>query len=105
MSMDAVRGRDNMKKLSLDLSEEDLGLLCICAIRYCQGRQTYMPDLIRSIVRPLLPKLRDQELNIMMEDCKFQANMHLWGDERIDKPGWLKWKKELDAEKERRLNI
>ena len=30
--------------------------------------------------------------------------MHLYGDERIDKPGWLKWKADLIAEKERRTD-
>lgn len=93
-----------MKRIKLTIEDEDLGLLCTTAIRYCQGRQTYMPDLIRSIVRPLLPKLRDEELNIMLEDCNFQACMHLYGDERIDKPGWLKWKEELKAERERRMS-
>lgn len=81
---------------------DDFETLAICAIRYCQGRQTYMPDLVRDIIRPCLNKLSDNCLNIMIDDCKFQENADLYGDERIDKPGWLKWKTELIAEKERR---
>ena len=38
----------------------------------------------------------------MINDCETQARIDLYGDERIDKPGWLKWAEELQAEKERR---
>ena len=86
----------------MNIDEENLGTLCICAIRYCQGRQTYMPDLVRSIVRPLLPKLTDKTIHVMAEDCESQKEMELYGDENIDKPGWLKWEQELQKEKERR---
>lgn len=88
--------------LNIDIGEKDLGTLCICAVRYCHGRQTYMPDLVREIVRRFLPALKDNDLQIMIEDCDFQERMQLYGDERIDKPGWLKWKEELLAEKKRR---
>ena len=83
----------------------DFGTLAICAIRYCHGRQTYMPGLVRDIIRPHLKELNDNDLNVMIEDCDFQQQMHLYGDERIDKPGWLKWKADLIAEKERRTDV
>ena len=88
--------------VNIDMEEDDFGTLCICAIRYCHGRQTYMPELVRGIVRRFLPTIRDTDLNILIEDCGFQERMNLYGDERIDKPGWLKWKEELLAEKKRR---
>ena len=84
------------------LLNDDFATLAICAIRYCHGRQTYMPDLVRGIVRQHLTELSDKDLTVMIEDCNFQERFHLYGDERIDKPGWLKWKTELIAEKERR---
>lgn len=86
------------------LTNDDLGTLAICAIRYCHGRQTYMPDLVRNIIRPHLKELSDKDLNVMIEDCYFQESMRLYGDERIDKPGWLKWKDELIAERKRRTD-
>lgn len=92
-----------MKTLKLKIDQTDFGTLCICAIRYCQGRQTYMPDLVREIIQPHLSELADRELGVMLDDCGFQERMHLWGDERIDKPGWLEWKKTLEAERERRM--
>lgn len=85
-----------------NITQEDFGTLCICAIRYCQGRQTYMPDLVRGIVTTHLPDISDKDLGVMIEDCDFQERMHLYGDERIDKPGWLRWKELLLAEKQRR---
>lgn len=85
-----------------NITQENFGTLAICAIRYCQGRQSYMPDLVRKIIIPRLPDISDKDLRVMIEDCDFQEKMNLYGDERIDKPGWLHWKELLLAEKERR---
>lgn len=86
----------------IDISEDDFGTLCICALRYCHGRQTYMPSLVQRICMPHLQEFSDKTLGVMMEDCDFQERMHLYGDELIDKPDWLRWKDALLAEKERR---
>ena len=88
-----------------NITQEDFGTLAICAIRYCQGRQTYMPDLVRGIVAPHLPDLSDKDLRVMLDDCDYQEHMNLYGDERIDKPAWLRWKDILLAEKRRREGI
>ena len=88
--------------MKIDISQEDFGTLCICAIRYCHGRQTYMPSLVRSIVRPHLSELSDKDINVMIDDCGFQERMNLYGDERIDKPNWIKWDLELRKEWARR---
>lgn len=85
-----------------NITQEDFGTLAICAIRYCHGRQTYMPDLVREIVTPHLPEISDKDLQVMINDCDFQEKFKLYGDERIDKPGWVKWKELLLAEKQRR---
>ena len=88
----------------ITLSQKDFGTLAICAIRYCHGRMSYMPDLVRDIVRPYLDRISDKDLNIMLEDCEFQRQTEMYGDERIDKPAWLKWHDELKEEKEKRNN-
>ena len=85
-----------------NITKEDFGTLAICAIRYCHGRQTYMPSLVRNIIAPHLPDLGDKDLMVMIEDCEFQERMKLYGDVRIDKPGWERWKELLIAEKKRR---
>jgi len=76
-----------MKKYNLD--EQDFGTICVCALRYAMGRETYMPGLVRDFVRPLLPELPDKTIGVMVNDC-------------VDKPGWLKWEQEVKAEQERR---
>jgi hypothetical protein len=87
------------------ISEDKFGILAICAIRYCQGRQTYMPDLVRSVVKNHLDAVEDNDLAVMIADCEFQEWANLYGDEKIDKPGWLKWRKTLLAEKVRREGV
>ena len=96
--------KNEQLSVSVDFATQDLGTLCICAIRYCMGRQTYMPDLVRGIVRGLLPTLDDKDIGVLYDDCLFQERTHQWGDEHIDKPGWLAWKAELEAEKKRRAS-
>lgn len=89
----------------MTISKEDFGTLAICSIRYCHGRMSYMPDLVRDIVRPHLKELTDKDLKVMLDDCEFQKSMNMYGDPVIDKPGWLKWKEELEQEKERRKQM
>jgi len=84
------------------LSQNDLGTLAICAIRYCQGRQTYMPSLVQGIVRGHLTELSDETLTVMLRDCEDQEKYNLYGSEIIDKPGWLAWKEALLNEQARR---
>lgn len=86
----------------ISLDEEFFGTLAICAIRYSQGRRTYMPHLVRGIVRPHLRELSDKDIAVLINDCKYQRDYDIYGDEIIDKPGWLAWEKELLQEKERR---
>lgn len=87
------------------ISNNAFGILAICAIRYCQGRQTYMPDLVRSVVKNHLDEVEDNDLAVMIADCEFQEWANLYGDEKIDKPGWLKWRETLLAEKVRREGV
>jgi hypothetical protein len=89
---------------SIKLDQENFGTLAICAIRYCQGRQTYMPSLVQGILKPHLKELSDKDLSVMIDDCDFQERMNLYGSDSIDKPDWLNWKKALLSERERRNN-
>lgn len=80
-------------------------LTAFCPCESCSdnwGRQTYMPDLVRDIIRPHLKELSDKDLGVMIQDCEFQKRMDLYGDPGIDKPGWIQWKEELLKEKQRR---
>ena len=87
--------------LNLLISQEDFGTLCICALRYCHGRRTYMPSLVQEIVDRHLKELSDKDIKVMVEDCQFQRRMDLYGDE-CDKVDWLKWEERVKDEFERR---
>jgi hypothetical protein len=73
----------------MNITDDDFGTLAICAIRYCQGRETYMPELVRGIVRGHISEVTDKDLQVMVNDCEYQ---YAFGDENIDKPRWLAWK-------------
>lgn len=81
---------------------KDFGTLCICAIRYCHGRQTYMPSDVIRIVSGYLEAFSDNDIQVMINDCKYQERANLYGDEYIDKPLWIKWRETLEAEMHRR---
>lgn len=80
-------------------SREDFETIFICAIRYCIGRQTYMPSLIQRQIRPLLPQLDSGTLAVMRNDIQTADN---YGDEKIDKPGWIRFLADIEAELENR---
>lgn len=90
------------KKKTTKIEQEDLGTLMICAIRYCHGRETYMPSLVQGICSTYLQEISDKDLQVMIDDCVFQANMNMYGDPVIDKPGWIRFHEKLEEEKRRR---
>ncbi len=85
-----------------ELTQEDMGTLCICALRYCHDRKTYMPSLVQNIVKPILPYLSDKDIDVMVNDCVFQRRYDLYGNEMIDKPGWVKWEEIVRIEQQKR---
>jgi len=87
--------------MSIKISAGQFGTLAICALRYCQGRRTYMPSLVQQIVGLHLSELRDKDIAVMVEDCQFQRKMNLYGDD-CDKVDWLKWEEKVIAESRRR---
>ena len=86
----------------MKIDNSDFGTLAICSIRYCHGRITYMPSLVRRIITQHLSEVTDKDLQVMLNDCDYQATMGLWGDENIDKQGWLDWKHLLETEQRKR---
>lgn len=92
--------RPTETKITLD--DEDMGTLCICALRYCMGRKTYMPSLVTEICIGLLPTFDDKDLYVMLRDCGFIFDNGLYGDERIDKPTWERWQEGIRREMARR---
>ena len=48
------------KPPNIDLTDDDFACILTAAIRYTLGRETYMPMLVTSYIRPLLPYLSDK---------------------------------------------
>ena len=71
----------------IDISQNDFGTLCVCALRYCHGRQSYMPSLVQKIVISHFDDLSVKDLNVIAKDEGFQREMALWGDD-CDKISW-----------------
>ena len=85
----------------MTVDNEDFGTLAVCAIRYCRGRQTYMPSLVRGIVKGHLKEISDKDLHVLINDCEYTLK---WEDE-IEPKEWAEWKEMLLAERFRREEI
>ena len=72
----------------IDPSDEDLGLVLNCAVRYSLGRRTYVPGSVCDFITPLIPKLSDRTLWCLKQDV---SSAYSYGDEKIDKPIWMKF--------------
>ena len=79
--------------------DEDFGTVLVCAVRYCIGRQTYMPSFVIDFIRPLLPYLDDKTLSIIKLDITCAES---YGDEKIDKPVWMRFLSDIEQEIELR---
>ena len=81
---------------------EDFGAVLNCAVRYCIGRQTYMPGLVIGYVTPLLPSLDDRTLRVFERDL---SDAKYFGDEQIDKPMWMAFYRSVVEEMDRRAKV
>lgn len=52
------------------MTDEHINTLIVCAVRYCFGRQTYMPDLVKEIITENLDMLTKETLNILIRDIE-----------------------------------
>ena len=84
------------------MTKDDKESIYICAVRYCMGRQTYMPSVVVSALKPELKDMSKNALAVMLKDCEEQESRNLWGSEIIDKPLWIEWKRLLEEEMKRR---
>lgn len=81
-----------MRKPEVRLEDDNFGAVLNCAVRYSIGRRTYMPHLVQSFIRPLLPHLSDKTLYVMERDI---AEASSYGDPNIDDPDWMRFLSEV----------
>ena len=83
---------------------KDFESILVCAVRYAIGRKSYMPSMVIDYITPLLPYLSYWILGLMAAeiiDHNYEGGL---GDEKIDRPYWLNFKRKILAEMERRGN-
>ena len=84
---------------------KDFETILLCAVRYAIGRRTYIPSLVIDYITPLLPYLSEDVLkliaNEITEHDTYEGGL---GDDKIDRPYWLNFKRKILAEMERRGN-
>lgn len=83
---------------SIDLHDDDFGAVLNCAIRYCIGRRTYMPDLVTSYIKPLLPYLSRKTVKCMWDDVRSAGS---YGDP-CDAVTWINFLQDLVEELDKR---
>lgn len=92
-----------MNYKQIDPSDDDFGAVLNCAVRYCLGRQTYMPGIIISFINPHIQKLSNRTLWTIQRDIDEAAVYpNGLGNPEIDKPKWIEFRNAIVAEIERR---
>ena len=91
----------------IKISQEDFGIVLVDAVRYCFGRQTYMPSLIMGIVKNYMSKLDDRTVACLERDVREAlkddaSGLLKIGDPNIDLPIWKQFYETLDSEVTRR---
>ena len=77
---------------------KDFETILICAVRYAIGRKSYMPSMVIDYTTPLLPYLSDNTLKTMAEDITDKDYLGGLGDEKIDRPYWEQFLREIRLE-------
>ena len=84
--------------------DKNFETILLCAVRYAIGRQTYIPSLVIDYITPLLSHLSYNTLGLIAAEIIDHSYDGGLGDDMIDRPYWLAFKKKILAEMERRGN-
>lgn len=87
---------------TIETNNEKFGAVLNCAVRYACGRQTYMPSIVIGFIRPLISEIDDKTLCCMERDIRDAERFGGYGDEKIDKPDWMRFLADLQAEIDKR---
>lgn len=87
------------KQIIIEQNDDFFGAVLNCAVRYCIGRQSYMPGLVVDKITPWLPMLSNKTLWCFERDIEEADSL---GDEDIDAPRWRAFLGKVKSEIERR---
>lgn len=95
------------------LEDRDFGMVCLCAMRYSMGRQTYMPHYIQGFIAGHICMIDTASITAMINDIQSARDSQMpmpLGDPKIDEPGWIAFQDfllgvKLEREKHERFAI
>ena len=90
------------EKPVIDPKDDNLGAVLNCAVRYCIGRQSYMPALVINYITPLLPYLSGKTLWCFDRDIAEARYEGGYGDPDIDGPVWMAFHAKVREERSKR---
>ena len=83
------------------MNDEYFGTICLCALRYALGRQTYMPGIVQDFIRSHISEIDQNAIKVMIRDIDEADRIRTYtsqsgdaimidglGDTKIDRPGW-----------------
>ena len=78
--------------------DKNFETILLCAVRYAIGRQTYIPSRVIDYITPLLPYLSYWTLGLMAAEIIDHNCEGDLGDEKIDKPYWEQFLRNIRLE-------
>ena len=88
----------------VEIDKDSFFVLCLCALRYCEGRRTYMPHWIQSIVLAHKDCFDYNNIRTILSEEEFQEDCSLWGDD-CDRKDWEDFYKEMRKELHDRFGV
>jgi len=83
------------------MNDEYFGTICLCALRYALGRQTYMPSIVQDFIKAHISEIDQSSIKVMLLDIEEADRIRTYisnsvdsividglGDTKIDRPGW-----------------
>jgi len=95
--------------------DKDFGTICLCAMRYALGRQTYMPGLVQDYIKAHIKEIDSNAISVMIRDIDDKDKTITYtapsgrrviidglGDANIDRPCWERFREFLKSEAKER---
>lgn len=84
--LDSIRraptlGDDRFKIKTRPTPDDPLMSVLVCAVRYCLGRRTYMPDVVTRWIMASVPELPANTAKTMLRDINDQRRQYGLGDD------------------------
>ena len=92
----------------IDQVNDNFSTICLCAMRYVLGRETYMPGLVQNYIKAHINEINSATIAIMIRDIDEADYIRTYrtasdtlytvdglGSTTIDRPGWERFREFL----------